>query len=175
MIKNMLNEVLTIKDFPKPGVNFVDISSVTSDPQMMDYIVRQFLDAVSSYLNNKQVFFVGLDSRGFIFASVLSYLTSHPLVLARKAGKLPDKTYTQAYQLEYGEAALEMNQRDIVSGAHYILVDDILATGGTLDAVAKIIRNHGGIVDTALVVYQIEDCKQQASKLDFPVVALAQA
>jgi adenine phosphoribosyltransferase len=134
-IKNAIREV---PDFPKKGILFYDITTVLQDGE----IFRQAVDAFADQFDGQQFdVIVGVESRGFIFASALAYKTGAGLVLVRKPGKLPYKTYQETYELEYGTDTLEIHQDAIKPGQKVLIVDDLLATGGTVKATADLLKN----------------------------------
>jgi adenine phosphoribosyltransferase len=134
-IKNAIREV---PDFPKKGILFYDITTVLQDGE----IFRQAVDAFAEQFADQQIdVIVGVESRGFIFASALAYKTGKGLVIVRKPGKLPYKTYQETYELEYGTDTLEIHQDAIQPGQKVLIVDDLLATGGTVKATADLLKN----------------------------------
>jgi adenine phosphoribosyltransferase len=134
-IKNAIREV---PDFPKKGILFYDITTVLQDGE----IFRQAVDAFAEQFADQQIdVIVGVESRGFIFASALAYKTGTGLVIVRKPGKLPYKTYQETYELEYGTDTLEIHQDAIQPGQKVLIVDDLLATGGTVKATADLLKN----------------------------------
>src|SRR5688572_17231187 len=140
----------TVADFPKPGILFKDITPLLADPRAfhiaLDLLAQRFIGEHVDVV-------VGVESRGFIFGGALAARLNASFVPVRKPGKLPAKTDRVAYKLEYGEAELEMHEGSIASGANVIVVDDLLATGGTASAAAKLARNQGGaVVGFAFVV-----------------------
>jgi adenine phosphoribosyltransferase len=134
-IKKAIREV---PDFPKKGILFYDITTVLQDGE----IFRQAVDAFADQFADQQFdVIVGVESRGFIFASALAYKTGAGLVIVRKPGKLPYKTYQETYELEYGTDTLEIHQDAIQPGQKVLIVDDLLATGGTVKATADLLKN----------------------------------
>jgi adenine phosphoribosyltransferase len=125
-----------IPDFPKAGILFKDITPVLQDP----IIFKQAIDALADQFTGTQIdVIVGVESRGFIFASALAYKLDAGLVIVRKPGKLPYKTYQETYELEYGTDTLEIHQDAIKPGQKVLIVDDLLATGGTVKATADLL------------------------------------
>lgn len=163
MVAQKLKEkARVISDFPKPGIQFIDVSAITADGPLFREVITAMQLSVSE--TNSNLAIVGIESRGFIFGAAVASALSLPFIMARKKGKLPGETYSCSYQLEYGEATLEMNQCDVIPGRHYVLVDDLIATGGTLGAVCHMIADHGGIVDKVLSVYQIAGLENVAQR-----------
>jgi adenine phosphoribosyltransferase len=133
-----------VKNFPKPGVLFYDVTSIFSDPQAYRYVVNQMLEL---YLKEKIDGVIAIEARGFLIGSCFAVERKLPLVLARKKGKLPGKTVSEDYTLEYGHATLEIHAEDLKPGKRYLVVDDLVATGGTLEAVAKMVERQGAKVE----------------------------
>lgn len=135
--------VRKIPDFPKKGILFYDITGILINPNAFKYCIDKMVElSKESHIDGV----VGIDSRGFLFAAPLADRLGLPLVLVRKKGKLPGDTYSATYQLEYGEATIEVQKADIEKGKKYLVVDDLIATGGTLTATKEIIEMGGGTV-----------------------------
>lgn len=133
-IKKAIRE---IPDFPKKGILFYDITTLLQDRT----VFKQAIDTMAeSFADNNIDIVVGVESRGFIFASALAYKLGAGLVIVRKPGKLPYKTYQATYELEYGTDSLEIHQDAIKSGQNVLIVDDLLATGGTVKATAELVK-----------------------------------
>ncbi len=126
-----------VADFPKKGILFYDITSLVADPKALRAVKTEM---IKRYENAKLTKIVSIESRGFLFAPLLAEALQIPLVLARKPGKLPNPTHKQEYVLEYGNDTLEIQTVDLEKGDHILLVDDLIATGGTLNAVAMMIE-----------------------------------
>ena len=144
MIEEKLKRVIRdIPDFPSPGIMFKDITPVLKDPQLCTEMVDAFVDQ----LKGIQVDAVtGIESRGFLFGLMLANRLQVPFVPIRKVGKLPCLTVKQEYDLEYGAAAIEMHTDAFQSGSKILIHDDLLATGGTVEAASKLIQQLGGEV-----------------------------
>ena len=127
----------THPDFPKPGILFYDISSLMSDAKIWQETIEQFSTLVKKY--NPEVL-AGIESRGFIFASTIGYKLGCDVIMIRKKGKLPGSTISHRYQLEYGEDCLEIQKRDTLKNKRTVLIDDLLATGGTASAAVKLLE-----------------------------------
>ena len=132
-----------VKDFPKPGVLFYDITSIFTNPPAYRHVVNTMLEM---YRNEKIDGVIAIESRGFLIGSCFALERKLPLVLARKKGKLPGKTVQESYSLEYGSATLEIHSADLPSGRRWLIIDDLIATGGTLEAVAKMVERQGSNV-----------------------------
>jgi len=131
------NYIKDIVDFPKPGIVFKDISPLLASPEAFAHVVD---DIASQYSTNTIDKIVGLDARGFIFGSAVAYKMGVPFVMVRKPGKLPDQCISVDYQLEYGQNTFEMHENSIQTNDKVLIVDDLLATGGSVQAVTQLIR-----------------------------------
>lgn len=138
-----------VKNFPKPGILFYDITSIFLHPDAFKWIIDK---AKQLYENRNISKILAVESRGFLFASALSYLLDIPIVLARKKGKLPGKTINESYDLEYGEATLEIHEDDIKNGDNVLIIDDLIATGGTLKACGSMVEKLGAKVESIFSV-----------------------
>ncbi len=132
-----------IENFPKEGVLFYDITSIFTNPLAFEAVIDE---AYNIYKDQDIDMLIAVESRGFLFASTLAYKMRKPLILARKSGKLPGKTIKEEYKLEYGEASLEIHIEDLPADKRVLIVDDLIATGGTLKAIATMIEKLGSYV-----------------------------
>jgi adenine phosphoribosyltransferase len=139
-----------VPDFPRPGVVFKDITPILADPTLF----RQVIDALADRWRGEQVQkIIGIESRGFVFAAPLAYTLGAGLTIIRKPGKLPWRTISEAYALEYGEAVLELHEDAFSPGERVLVVDDVLATGGTAEAAARLVeRQQAQLVGYGFVV-----------------------
>ncbi len=140
---NLDKTIRKIPDFPKQGIMFYDVTSIFMNPDASKFILDQMDDM---YRDKKIDGIIAVESRGFIVGSPFAIKKSLPLVLARKKGKLPGETIAQSYSLEYGEAVLEIQKSDLIPGKRWLIVDDLIATGGTLEAVARMVEKQGAEV-----------------------------
>jgi len=132
-----------IPDFPKPGILFKDITPLLAEPEAF----RQAIERMHERYRGRQIDAVAAaEARGFLFAAPLALLVQRPLIPLRKPGKLPYRTHTLQYDLEYGSAELQVHMDGVASGAQVLLVDDLLATGGTMQAGCRLIEKAGGQV-----------------------------
>ena len=130
-----------IPDFPKPGILFKDITPLLADPPAF----QESIDLLAAhYLGRRVDAIAAAEARGFLFAAPLALLMKKPLIPLRKPGKLPYRTYSLKYELEYGHAELQVHSDGVEAGAHVLLVDDLLATGGTMQAGCQLIATAGG-------------------------------
>jgi adenine phosphoribosyltransferase len=132
-----------VPDFPKPGVLFYDITGILVDPKAFKYTIDQM---VKMYKKEKIDAIAAIESRGFIFAAPFAERLGIPLILIRKKGKLPGKTYACKYALEYGTAEIEVHQADVKKGERILIMDDLIATGGTLNAARNVLEQGGATV-----------------------------
>ena len=161
--------IRNIPDFPKPGIQFKDITTLLLNPEAL----RQTVDMLAErYGADKPDAIVGVESRGFIFGSALAYVMGVPLVLARKPGKLPGETIQESFELEYGTDTIEMHVDAVSSGARVLIVDDLLATGGTVAAVVRLIERLGGVVTEAAFVVELPPLKGREKLAPLPVFSL---
>ncbi len=150
MTDSLKRKIRTVPDWPKKGIQFRDITTLIKDPKGFQETCDLLYDA---YKGKDIDVIAGIESRGFIFGSVLAYRMGKGLVLIRKPGKLPAETVSQEYELEYGTDKIEMHLDAIKRGDRVLLVDDLLATGGTMEAAAKLIQKQGGkVVGCAFVI-----------------------
>ena len=143
-LKDRINQTLIdVPDFPKPGILFKDITPLFKDPQL----IRDMIASANELLTPLKVdVIVGLESRGFPLGCSIAMGMNIPFVMVRKKGKLPRATYQVSYDLEYGQATVELQKDDILPGQRVYIHDDLLATGGTAAAAAKLIEMAGGTV-----------------------------
>lgn len=148
--KTVKDYIRTIPDFPHEGIMFRDVTTLFANPRGFRMAIDQILHA---YVGEHIDKVIGLEARGFILGGAIAHQLSVGFVPIRKKGKLPGKTIEQSYTLEYGEAVMEMHDDAIVAGEKILLVDDLLATGGTAEAGIKLIERLGGeIVSTAFII-----------------------
>lgn len=144
MLEEQLKEVIRdIPDFPKPGIVFKDITPVLKNQRLCTAIVDEF---VSQLANMEIDIIAGIESRGFLFGMMLANRLNIPFVPIRKQGKLPFKTVSESYKLEYGQATIEVHEDAFPAGSKVLIHDDLLATGGTVVAASKLVEKLGGIV-----------------------------
>jgi len=147
---NLKTHIRNVKDFPKPGIMFRDITTLLKNPEAFNYTLEQLVGFTNGLKINKVV---GIESRGFIFGSVLAHKLNCGFIPVRKPGKLPAEKVSISYSLEYGEDKLEMHKDAIQTGDKVLIHDDLLATGGTMNAVCQLIEKLGGeIVQVSFIV-----------------------
>src|SRR5438309_11410782 len=138
---DLANCIRDIPDFPKPGILFKDITPLLAEPEAFRQAIQRMHE---HYLGRKVDAVAAAEARGFLFAAPLALLMERPLVPLRKPGKLPYRTHTLQYDLEYGSAELQVHTDGVPAGAHVLLVDDLLATGGPMHAACTLIEKAGG-------------------------------
>ncbi len=141
--------VKKIPNFPKEGILFYDITGILMKPEAFDHVINKMVEL---YKDKNLTSIACVESRGFIFGAPLAKELGLPIVLVRKAGKLPGDIYKRSYKLEYGEAVIEVQKSDINSGDKVLLVDDLLATGGTLQAATHMFHEAGAQVTDIFAV-----------------------
>lgn len=167
------SRIRTIPDYPKPGIMFRDITTLLADAQGFRKAVDEM---VQPWAGEKIDRVVGIDARGFILGGAVAHQLSVGFIPVRKPGKLPWKTHQEEYDLEYGQDALQIHQDAVADGAQVLLVDDLIATGGTAEAAVNLIRRTGGVVAGATFVIDLPDLGGAArlETIGCPVSALCQ-
>ena len=166
---DLKEKVRIIEDFPKAGISFKDISTLIGDGEAFRYSIDQMV----SYLKDKNVdLIVGPEARGFIFRVPVAYALGVGFVPVRKPGKLPYKTTKIEYALEYGTDALEIHEDAIKPGQRVAIVDDLLATGGTIEAVTKLVEKVGGEVVSLNFVIELEELKGRDKLVGHDIMTL---
>lgn len=140
---NLDAAIRKIPDFPKPGILFYDITSILANPGAFQYCIDKM---ISLYHNSGIEAIAAIESRGFIFAGPLAIALKLPLVIIRKKGKLPGETYSEDITLEYGVDTIEVHKADIQNGMKFLLLDDLIATGGTLKGAVNLLSKGGALV-----------------------------
>ena len=163
--------IKSIPDFPKPGIIFRDVTSVTENPEGMKLAIDE-MDKLLDGVDYDVI--AGAESRGFIFGAPLAYKNNKGLVLVRKKGKLPRETVEMSYDLEYGQATIEIHKDSINPGEKVVLVDDLIATGGTIEAAAKLIESLGGIVVKMVFLIELTDLKGRERLSKYDVASVVQ-
>ena len=146
--------IRSIPDYPKKGILFRDITTLIKDKDAFKECINQ-MSKIIIKLNFDKI--AAIESRGFLFASALCYSLSKPLILMRKKDKLPAEKYSQDFELEYGKATLEMHKDSVKAKEKVLIVDDLIATGGTSEAGAKLVEKSGGTISGFLFVINLFD------------------
>ena len=158
-------------NFPKKGILFRDFSPILKDPSALSFVVEEF----SKHFHPKDVdVFVGIESRGFILASILAQKYDKGMILLRKAGKLPGKTAKTSYTIEYGKAVLEIQKTALNKGERVVICDDLLATGGTAKAAAKLVEKMEGKVTGFAFIIELTELDGVKKISEYKTVSLVQ-
>ena len=166
MLEQKLEKLINnYPDFPKKGIMFKDITPILANPE----IFSEVIDRMSSYsINQNADAFIAVDARGFLFATAIGLKLSKPVILARKPGKLPGELLQKKYDLEYGSNSLTLQKSSLEIGKEFVIIDDLLATGGTVNCIKEILLNAEKIISGLIVVVELLDLNAR-SKLDFPI------
>lgn len=167
-MKKLEDYVVSIPDFPEEGIIFRDVTSVLQDADGLQLAINTMQERVGD-LDYDVV--VGAESRGFIFGTPIAYNNKKPFVLIRKKGKLPRETVEVTYDLEYGHATLEMHKDSIKPGQRVLIVDDLIATGGTTEAMIKLVESLGGVVAGVVVLIELAGLKGREKIADYRLEA----
>ncbi len=162
--------VVTIKDFPKPGIMFRDITGILDSAAGFKFCIDQLVDALCDVDFD---LVIALDSRGFVFGAPVAYLLCKPLALIRKSGKLPRETIGEKYDLEYGTGEMQIHRDSVKPGQRVVVIDDLLATGGTAMAAVQLVERLGGQIAKLAFVIELAGfgAREQVFK-DYEVVSL---
>jgi adenine phosphoribosyltransferase len=153
---NLKDYIRNIPDFPKPGIIFRDITTALKKPE----VFRQIIDEIYFNFKDENIDYIAaIESRGYLFGAPLAYKLGAGLVIIRKPGKLPSKVERIEYELEYGTDSLEIHQDAVEPGKRVLVVDDLLATGGTICAACKLIEKIGGIVAGTAFLIELDNLK----------------
>lgn len=158
----------TVPNYPSPGIVFKDLTPVFADGPAL----KQVVDAIVTSFAGKFDAVAGVEARGFLLAAAAAYATGTGVITIRKAGKLPREVYSENYALEYGEATLELHQDDVPVGTRVLILDDVLATGGTLGAAAALLERTGAVVAGVGVVLEIDALPGRENLAAYDVVSL---
>lgn len=170
-LKDLKNYIRDIPDFPKQGIMFKDITPLLKNPQAFKTAID---DLAKKYKSTKIDKIVAVESRGFIFATVLAYKLGVGFIPVRKRGKLPYKTRNVTYALEYGNDTLEMHEDALTKGEKVLIVDDLLATGGTVEAVTQLVKGYGAKVVGIALVVELQFLHGRDRLKNFPVHTIIQ-
>jgi len=149
---NLKEFIDTYKDYPKKGIEFKDVLGIIQEPRIFKELI---LEMSSSQIIKNAEAIISIDARGFIFGSAISLQVSKPMIVARKPGKLPGELVEKNYSLEYGENTLSIQKKALKKYSSYAIVDDLLATGGTVNCVSKILESNNKEVVGVLVVVEL--------------------
>jgi len=167
-MKKLEDLIRTYKDFPKAGIDFKDVLEILQYPDIFqDLIVKM---SANQFLKNAEAI-ISIDARGFIFGSAIALESSKPMIVARKPGKLPGHTLTREYDLEYGKNSLSIQSNALKKFDTFVIIDDLLATGGTVDCVSRLLQDQKKEVLGLITVVELKELKGRL-KLEFPVESM---
>lgn len=166
---DLKEKIRVIENFPKEGISFKDITTLIGDSEGL----KASIDAIVDYLKDKNIdLIVGPEARGFIFGVPVAYALGVGFIPVRKPGKLPAETISVTYDLEYGSDEIQIHKDAIKPGQRIAIVDDLLATGGTVEAVTKLVEQAGGIVSSIDFVTELTDLKGRDKLQGYDVMSL---
>tara|TARA_B100000161_G_C33329909_1_gene315316 strand:+ start:54 stop:566 length:513 start_codon:yes stop_codon:yes gene_type:complete len=164
-MKNLEKLISTYQDFPKKGINFKDVLEITQEPEVFNELI---LEMSSSQILKKSEAIISIDARGFVFGSAIALKSYKPMIVARKPGKLPGEIVTEKYNLEYGENSLSIQKKSLKKYDSYVIVDDLLATGGTVECVVNLLERNKRKILGLLTVVELSTLRGR-NKFNFPV------
>ncbi len=164
-MKKFEDLIITYKDFPKKGIDFKDVLEILQNPDIFKDLILKM--STNQFLKNAEAI-ISIDARGFIFGSAVALESSKPMIVARKPGKLPGHLLTREYDLEYGKNSLSIQSNALKKFNSFVIVDDLLATGGTVHCVSKLLQDQNKKILGLITVVELYKLKGR-SKFDFPV------
>ena len=167
-MKNLESLIKTYNDFPKKGIAFKDILGIIQDTEVFRELIHKM--STNKVIESSEAI-ISIEARGFIFGSAISLQASKPMLVARKPGKLPGELIQENYNLEYGESSLSIQKESLEKFNTYAIVDDLLATGGTIDCVANLLKKSGKNVCGSITVVELLKLNGK-SRFDFPVESI---
>jgi len=167
-MKNLESLIKTYYDFPKKGIAFKDILGIMQDTEVFRELILKM--STNKVIKNSEAI-ISIEARGFIFGSAISLQSSKPMIVARKPGKLPGELIQENYYLEYGKSSLSIQKEALKKFSSYAIVDDLLATGGTINCVANLIKKNGKDVGGLLTVVELLELNGR-SRFNFPVESI---
>ena len=167
-MKKLEDLILTYKDFPKKGIDFKDVLEILQYPEIFHDLILKM--SSNKFLKNAEAI-ISIDARGFIFGSAVALQLSKPMIVARKPGKLPGHLLTREYDLEYGKNSLSIQSNALKKFNSFVIIDDLLATGGTVNCVSSVLQEQRKEILGLITVIELNKL-QGRSKLDFPVEAI---
>jgi len=168
-LNKAISLVRDVRDYPKEGIIFKDITPVLQDPEAFSTVIDSMADKLASVDFD---YIAGIEARGFIIGSALAYKTGKGFIPIRKKGKLPYTTISREYNLEYGSAAIEMHADAVRKGSKIVIVDDLLATGGSAKAASELVTEAGGDVKCTLFLIELEFLKGREQLSSNDVISL---
>ena len=167
-MKKLEDLILTYKDFPKKGIDFKDVLEILQYPDIFQELILKM--SSNQFLKDAEAI-ISIDARGFIFGSAVALELSKPMIVARKPGKLPGKILTREYDLEYGKNSLSIQSNALKKFESYVIVDDLLATGGTVDCVSRLLKDQSKEILGLITIVELKKLKGRF-RLDFPVESM---
>ena len=164
-MKKLEDVILTYKDFPKKGIDFKDVLEILQYPDIFQELILKM--SSNQFLKNAEAI-ISIDARGFIFGAAIALESSKPMIVARKPGKLPGHTLTREYDLEYGKNSLSIQSDALKKFNSFVIIDDLLATGGTVNCVSSLLKDQRKEILGLITVVELNKLKGR-SKFDFPV------
>ncbi len=164
-MKKIEDLILTYKDFPKKGIDFKDVLEILQYPDIFKDLILKM--SSNQFLKNADAI-ISIDARGFIFGSAIALESSKPMIVARKPGKLPGHLLTREYDLEYGKNSLSLQSNALKKFSSFVIVDDLLATGGTVNCVSRLLQDQNKEILGLITVVELTALKGK-SKFNFPV------
>ena len=169
MLDYVSSKIRAIKDFPKEGIVFRDITTAVKDAKALGYIIEYFKE---KFKDEKIDYVAGIESRGFVFGAAVANALNAGFILIRKPGKLPAETISEEYSLEYGTDKIEMHKDALQKGDRVLLIDDLLATGGTMGAAVNLVKKIGAVPVAAAFVIELDDLKGREKLSGTEVVSM---
>ena len=167
-MKKLEDLILTYKDFPKKGIDFKDVLEILQYPEIFHDLILKM--SSNEFLKNAEAI-ISIDARGFIFGSAVALQLSKPMIVARKPGKLPGQILTREYDLEYGKNSLSIQSNALKKFNSFVIVDDLLATGGTVNCVSRMLKDQNKEILGLITVIELNKLKGK-SRFDFPVQSI---
>ena len=167
-MKKLAGLIRTYDDFPKKGIAFRDLLGIIQDSEVFRELIYKMS---TNQVIEKSEAIISIEARGFIFGSAISLQASKPMIVARKPGKLPGKLIQKDYSLEYGKSTLSIQKESLKKFNSYAIVDDLLATGGTVDCVAKLVNENGNKISGLITVVELLELNGR-SRFNFPVESM---
>ncbi len=167
-MKKLEDLIITYKDFPKKGIDFKDVLEILQYPEIFHDLILKM--SSNEFLKNAEAI-ISIDARGFIFGSAVALQLSKPMIVARKPGKLPGHILTKEYDLEYGKNSLSIQSKALKKFNSFVIVDDLLATGGTVDCVSRMLQDQRKEILGLTTVIELKKLKGR-TKFDFPVQSI---
>ena len=167
-MKKLEDSIITYKDFPREGIDFKDVLEILQYPDIFQDLILKM--SSNQFLKNAEAI-ISIDARGFIFGSAVALESSKPMIVARKPGKLPGHIFTRNYDLEYGKNSLSIQKNALKKFNSFVIVDDLLATGGTVNCVSRLLQDQRKEILGLITVVELKKFKGRL-KFEFPVESI---